>query len=138
MTELDDEEADSTNTISARDYQESYRDDEAYEAEEHLGPVMFKRLPPSPDGGSEDSLVAPYRSLEDRLWWEPQNETYDNEEGLFEGDRPEEADACEEDLRSGDESGLFDSPTTPPLQEEAWHPLAEAWYVSLLDSTLHD
>ena len=121
MTELDDEEADSTNTISERDFQEKYGGDEAYEAEEHPGPVMSEGRPPSPDGGSEDSLVAPYRSLEDRLWWEPPNETYDNEEGLFEGDRPEDADELEEDERSGDEGGLFDSPTTPPLQEEAWY-----------------
>ena len=95
--ERDDEEADSRDTISERDSQENYGDDEAYEAEEHPGPVITERLPPSPDGGSEDSLVAPYRSFEDRLWWEPQNETYDNEEGLFEGDRPEEADELEED-----------------------------------------
>ncbi|KAL1688267.1 hypothetical protein GGG16DRAFT_60368 [Schizophyllum commune] len=126
MTELDDEEADSRNTFSKHGYQESYGDDEAYEAEEHPAPVMSERLPPSPNGGSEDSLVAPYRSLEDRLWWEPPNETYDNEEGLFEGDRPEDADEFEEDVRSGDEGGLFDRPTTPPLQEAAWHPRSEA------------
>ncbi|KAL1726958.1 hypothetical protein EV714DRAFT_276061 [Schizophyllum commune] len=126
MTELDDEEADSTNTISARDYQENYGGDEAYEAEEHPGPVMSERRSPSLDGESEDSLVAPYRSLEDRLWWEPQNETYDNEEGLFEGERPEDTDEFEENGRSGNEREPFPSPTTPPLQEEAWHPLSEA------------
>ncbi|KAI5822753.1 hypothetical protein K523DRAFT_256426 [Schizophyllum commune Tattone D] len=126
MTELDDEEADSTNTISERDIQENYGGDEAYEAEEPPALGMSEGRPPSPYGGSEDSLVAPYRSLEDRLWWEPPNETYDNEEGLFEGDRPEDADEFEEDIRSGDEGGLFNSPTTPPLQEAAWHPLSEA------------
>ncbi|KAL1719400.1 hypothetical protein EV715DRAFT_272788 [Schizophyllum commune] len=126
MTELDDEEADSTNTISERDFQENYGGDEAYEAEEPPALGISEERSPSLDGESEDSLVAPYRSPEDRLWWEPPNDTYDNEEGLFEGDRTEDTDEFEEDLRSGDEGGLFNSPTTPPLQEEAWHPISEA------------
>ncbi|KAL1658394.1 hypothetical protein GGF50DRAFT_131736 [Schizophyllum commune] len=128
MMERDDEEANSRNTISERVYQENYGGDEAYEAEEHPAPVMSERLPPSLDGESEDSLVAPYRFPEDRLWWEPPIETFDNEEELFEGDRPEDADEFEEDVRSGDEGGLLNSPlaTTPPLQEAAWHPLSEA------------
>ncbi|KAI4519780.1 hypothetical protein K525DRAFT_226183 [Schizophyllum commune Loenen D] len=126
MTELDYEEADSTNAISERDYQDNYGGDEAYEAEEHPALVMSEGRSPSPDGESEDSLVAPYRSPENRLWWEPPIDSVSEEEESFEADAPDEADEFEEDERSSDEGALCDSPTTPPLQEAAWHPLFKA------------
>ncbi|KAI5887434.1 uncharacterized protein SCHCODRAFT_01174780 [Schizophyllum commune H4-8] len=115
------EEADSTDVISELDRQENYGDDEAQEDEEHSTPMEYAVQFPSPDDESEDSLIAPYRSPEHRLWWEPPNE--DSEEESFEAAPSEYADG---EGQSGDEGELSDSPLTPPVQEADWHPLLHA------------